>query len=215
MSSQDIAGLPEVIPVFPLHGVLLLPGGLLPLNIFEKRYLSMVEDAMRSDHMIGMVQPESPDDEDVLFQVGCAGRITEFQPTGDGRYLITLTGVCRFRVMDEIVSGRLYRQVRVDWKEYAKDLSPPAGNGIDREHLFDLVETYFGRHDMTCNRAQMADSPSERLVTCLAMICPFDPFEQQALLEARDGAERAARLMTLLEMSLSRPTCGCCSDKCH
>ncbi len=213
--APDFENLPDYIPIFPLHGVLLLPRGQLPLNIFEKRYLEMVEDSMRSHRMIGMIQPERPADEHPIFKVGCAGKITSFQETSDGRYLITLTGICRFRIDGELSSTTRYRQAKVNWNEYQKDFLKPVINGINRNRLHDLLKVYFHHHELTCDWTHIENAPDERLITCLSMICPLDPYEKQALLEAADCEERAEKFMSMLEFAVKFSSCERCSEKCH
>jgi Lon protease-like protein len=193
--------LPETLPVFPLPGVLLLPMGNLPLNIFEKRYLSMVEDAMASPHrLIGMIQPR--DESESLYEVGCAGKITEFRETGDGRFLITLNGICRFRIKGELGGETLYRRARIDWSPYAKDLTMPACLDINRDKLNSLLQTYFSLQDMNCDWETIKKTPDSRLMTCLAMVCPFSAKEKQALLEAPCCKTRAETFITMLEMAV-------------
>lgn len=201
--------LPKDLPVFPLEGVLLLPTGNLPLNIFEKRYLSMVDDAMASHRMIGMIQPK---DENVnLYEIGCAGKITEFRETGDGRYLITLNGICRFRIREELSVNTLYRQVRSDWNEFQKDLIVPECLDVDRDKLNGLLQSYFSSQDMNCDWEAVKKAPDSRLITCLAMVCPFDAKEKQALLEAPCCKTRAETFMTMLEMAVkARQECKSC-----
>lgn len=202
--------LPESLPIFPLGGVLLLPRGRLPLNIFEPRYLAMVEDAMAGKRIIGMIQPRDEKTADV-FKTGCAGKITEFSETDDGRYLITLTGVCRFDVDEELPQSRGYRRVRPRWSKYEKDLAEPGCPGLNKDRLTALLRKYFNQQDMTCDWGAVEGAPDDKLITCLAMICPFDPSEKQALLEAQCGKTRADMFMTMLEMAVCGPGC----DKKH
>ncbi len=202
--------LPETIAVFPLPGVLLLPSGNLPLNIFEKRYLKMVEDAMGGSRMIGMIQPK--DSGDRLYDVGCAGKITEFKETADGRYLITLTGISRFRIEEELNVNTPYRQIRAGWSTYKHDLETPACLDLDRAKLLSMLQSYFSAQEMNCDWEAVKKAPDSRLVTCLAMVCPFEPEEKQALLEAPCCKTRAAAFMTMLEMAVKERQ-GCKS--CH
>jgi uncharacterized protein len=197
--------LPETIPIFPLTGVLLLPRGRLPLNIFEPRYLAMTRDALAAERLIGMVQPSDPRPSGMnppVYPVGCAGRITAFAETEDGRFLITLTGVSRFRSQEELplVSG--YRRVVADWRPFADDLEDAAEPGFARDRLLRGLRGYFGRHNISADWEAIAKAPGERLVTTIAMVCPFDPSEKQALLEAADFAERARLLTALVEMAV-------------
>lgn len=194
----------STVPVFPLPGVLLLPRGLLPLNIFEPRYIAMFDDALASDRMIGMVQPveqAGADPVPELYRVGCAGRITSFDETDDGRYVVTLTGICRFRVGEELPIGRGYRRVRSDWSEFAGDLEPGPVR-IDRPRFMGALSGYFRKHAIEANWEAIEDTPDERLVTSLAMICPFAPSEKQALLEATTVDRRAEMMIGLMEMAV-------------
>lgn len=205
--------LPDSLPIFPLNGVLLLPGGQLPLNIFEPRYLAMTDAALRDSRLIGMVQPReiprnlSDDDTVAVYETGCAGRITHFEETGDGRYLITLTGVARFKIAEEqpLLGG--YRRVKPQWT-YPKDKETADCLGIDRAHLTHMLEEYFSLQGLNCDWQAIEGAPDNRLITCLAMICPFDAREKQALLEAECCKARAKLFMTLLEMALSGPCDG-------
>ena len=193
------------LPVFPLPGVLLLPRGLLPLNIFEPRYLAMVEDALAGDRLIGMIQPRpgnwgaapAP-----LYAVGCAGRITSFDETDDGRYLITLTGLCRFRVEAELEERRGYRRVRPGWSGFAADMAEPDRAEIDRAGLDQALADYFRVAGLSADWDAIGQTPDERLVTSLAMICPFEPQEKQALLEAKDLCERTRVMLSIIQMAI-------------
>jgi Lon protease-like protein len=203
----SLSDLPSTIPVFPLPGVLLLPRGTLPLNIFEPRYLAMTEDALAtSDRLIGMIQPTEPERENKppsLYSVGCAGRIASFSETDDGRYLITLSGVCRFGVSDEVATMRGYRRVVPDFARWQGDLITEAAHAsIERDRLLAALKAYFARNGMSADWNAITDSPDDRLVTTLSMFCPFEPQEKQALLECEGLAERAATLIALLEMGM-------------
>lgn len=217
----DFKELPDQIPVFPLYGVLLLPGGKLPLNVFEPRYLDMVQDALRADRIIGMIQPENREDETSLFKTGCAGRITEFEETNDGRYLLVLSGLCRFDVSEELSVTTKYRKVKADWSSYRHDMEEPVISGIERELLLDSVGKYFCVHDLTCDWERVQEATCEDLVTCLSMVCPFNAFEKQKLLEAKDHEERAEKFIRLIKESIENAvlggSCGCsgCPSKCH
>jgi Lon protease-like protein len=200
-----IGDLPRALPVFPLTGVLLLPRGRLPLNIFEKRYLAMFDDAIGGDRLIGMIQPSDPHSGDMappLYSVGCAGRITSFNETGDGRYLVALDGVARFRIGEELPLHRGYRRVIPDWSAYAADLIEDDG-AVDRQRLIELLRAYFRQHQLSANWEAIEQTPDERLVTSLAMICPFEPPEKQALLEAGCLSDRAKLMMSLLEIAIA------------
>ncbi len=201
--------LPQTIPVFPLPEVLLLPRGRLPLNIFETRYLAMVEDALAADRMIGMIQPlepNGPDSTPGLYGTGCAGRIIRFEETEDGRFLISLSGVCRFTVTEELSPVSDYRRVRADWSDFRSDLEPIAEAGLDRDRLLSALRGYFDAHGIEADWDALREAPEERLVTCLSMICPFGALEKQALLEARDLPARTQVLMALIEMGTA--SCG-------
>ncbi|WP_114393191.1 LON peptidase substrate-binding domain-containing protein [Oleisolibacter albus] len=195
--------LPHSIPVFPLTGVLLLPRGKLPLNIFEPRYLAMTRDALAGDRMIGMIQPMPREGAGPpsLYPMGCAGRITSFTETEDGRFLVTLTGVCRFRPGLELATTRGYRRVVPDWGGFEADLEETDG-GIDRPRLLAGLKAYFRQQDISANWDAIGEAPDERLVTSLSMICPFEPPEKQALLEAPDLPTRAKMLLALIEMAV-------------
>ncbi|MGB9153144.1 MAG: LON peptidase substrate-binding domain-containing protein [Alphaproteobacteria bacterium] len=207
ISAKTIASaLPEELPVFPLAGAVLLPQARLPLNIFEPRYLAMIEDALGKGRLIGMIQP-STDDESAsspppLYSVGCAGRITSFNETDDGRLLVVLTGTCRFRVISEMPATRLYRTVRPDWKPYLADLNESEPTEIDRARLIDLLQIYFKKHSISVDWSVVQNAPNDVLVPTIIMICPLEPNEKQALLEAESFAARARMLVTLLEMAV-------------
>ena len=195
--------LPPVIPIFPLTGVLLLPRGRMPLNIFEPRYLAMVSDALAYPRLIGMVQPREGQGDagnPPVYTVGCAGRITGFGELDDGRYEITLTGVARFAIMEELALVKGYRPVRVDWSRFRGDLVPTEG-GVDRDRLLGALKPYLKRHKVKTDWDAIAKTPDDRLVTSLAMVCPFAPSEKQGLLEAEGLPARARLLTALLEMA--------------
>jgi uncharacterized protein len=197
--------LPEIVPIFPLTGVLLLPRGKLPLNVFEPRYLAMTEDALSGNRMIGIIQPSDPLSRasvPPVYPIGCAGRITSFSETDDGRYLITLTGVCRFETARELPIVRGYRRVDVSWERFAADLEEPGPALFDRARLVEGLHTYFKIQGISANWDAIESTPDERLVTSLAMICPFEPSEKQALLECGSLSERATMMVAIIEMSV-------------
>jgi uncharacterized protein len=197
--------LPEIVPIFPLTGVLLLPRGKLPLNVFEPRYLAMTEDALSGNRMIGIIQPSDPLSRasvPPVYPIGCAGRITSFSETDDGRYLITLTGVCRFETVRELPIVRGYRRVDVSWERFAADLEEPGPALFDRARLVEGLRTYFKIQGISANWDAIESTPDERLVTSLAMICPFEPSEKQALLECGSLSERASMMVAIIEMSV-------------
>jgi len=196
--------LPEVFPVFPLAGALLLPRGRLPLNVFEPRYLNMVDDALASRRLIGMIQPVASDDLENpgLFPVGCIGRITAFRETGDGRYLITLTGLCRFNVSEELPCTTPYRQVHGDFTPYTDDLLPAEPNDeIGRDRLLEALKAYLGRRRMDTDWDAIQKASNEGLVNSLSMIGEFNAEEKQLLLEAQTLAKRAEILTALIEFA--------------
>ena len=197
--------LPEIVPIFPLTGVLLLPRGKLPLNVFEPRYLAMTEDALSGNRMIGIIQPSDPLSRasvPPVYPIGCAGRITSFSETDDGRYLITLTGVCRFETVRELPIVRGYRRVDVSWERFAADLEESGPALFDRARLVEGLRTYFKIQGISANWDAVESTPDERLVTSLAMICPFEPSEKQALLECGSLSERASMMVAIIEMSV-------------
>ena len=196
--------LPAEAAVFPLPGALLLPRGKLPLNIFEPRYLAMIEDALGGGRVIGMIQPdenrpEGPDGP-ALYSVGCLGRIVSFSETDDGRYLVTLAGMCRFRVRGEIETRRGYRRVALDTAPFRGDMASPKEPTVDRPALLDALRAYFDARSFQANWSAIEDMDADALVTTLSMVCPFEPVEKQALLEAPDTTARADTLRALLQM---------------
>ena len=200
--------LPAILPIFPLTGMLLLPRGRLPLNIFEPRYLAMTRDALAGERLIGMVQPSDPaasGSNPPVYPTGCAGRITSFSETDDGRFLITLTGTSRFRIREELPMLEGYRRVVPDWHEFARDLGNEEEPGFDRERLLRGLKGYFQQHQISADWDAITSVSGDRLVSSIAMICPFDPSEKQALLEASDLAERARLLTAIVEMAVMQP----------
>ena len=208
-AEDPIDRLPETIPVFPLPGVLLLPGGRLPLNIFEPRYVAMMDDALGApQRVIGMIQPTETEGGPAagLYAVGCLGRITSFaeQDGGPYRYLITLSGLCRFTVREEMEGLRGYRRMRVDYAPWRGDLHPQSTDGIERAALLRTIKRYFKTSDIAADWEAISGTPEDRLITTLAMVCPFSANEKQALLEAADPSTRARVLMALMEMASLR-----------
>ena len=207
----SFAQLPETIPVFPLDTVLLLPGGQVPLNIFELRYVQMTQDALASrDRMIGMVLPKqtpsSTSRKTNLYSVGCAGRITSFEETADGRFLVTLTGYCRFAIKQEIETIRGYRRMAVDWSDYEKDLTIQPNSEINRSLLLDKLKRYMGILSIDMDWGSVAQTPNFNLVTFFSMSLPFQLEQKQSLLECVSVEERADLLVTLIETELERST---------
>ncbi len=217
LSIQDTykspADLPSELPIFPLGGALLLPRAHLPLNIFEPRYLKMVDDAMRTHRLIGMVQPDSaagikmqgqPDTKPSVYGVGCAGRITSFSETDDNRFLITLSGISRFHVTGEIESDEPYRICRADFASFADDLKPGLGEeDVDRDALLEAFQKFLDANSMEADWEEVVETPTELLVNTLCILSPYDAAEKQAMLEAETLKTRAETLITLTEMVLA------------
>ena len=206
--------LPAIIPVFPLPGALLLPRGQMPLNIFEPRYLAMIDDAMRSGHrLIGMIQPDTahPGSEQKpnLFRIGCVGRITQIAETGDGRYLIQLTGIARFRIEEELSEPTPYRQCRVAYAPFADDFVARKGEDeVDRASLLRALSAFLKANDLKADWEGIEDAPNEALVNALAMMSPYGAAEKQALLEAPDLKTRAEILVAMTEIELAKNATG-------
>ena len=197
--------LPTEFAIFPLPGALLLPGGKLPLNIFERRYLAMFEDCMSEGRVVGMIQPDelrpATPSGPALYRVGCVGRLSSFSETDDGRMLVTLTGLIRFTIKVELEMQRGYRRIRADLARFRADLDEASPTGdLDRDGLVDALRAYFATRGFDANWEAIDEMPDEALISTLAMVCPFDPAEKQALLEAPDTANRASTLLTLLRM---------------
>jgi Lon protease-like protein len=202
--------LPEVIPVFPLPGALLLPRGQMPLNIFEPRYLALIDDSLRDGHrLIGMIQPDaalaSPTDKPALYRIGCVGRITQLAESGDGRYLVELTGVSRFRIEQELPVKTAYRQCRVTYAPFADDFVPRKGeSAVDRTALLRTLGDFLKANDLKADWEGIENAPNEALVNALAMMSPYGPAEKQALLEAPDLKTRAEILIAITEIELAK-----------
>jgi uncharacterized protein len=202
--------LPATVSVFPLPGALLLPRGQMPLNIFEPRYLAMVDDCMRDGHrLIGMIQPDAihagTGDKPPLFKVGCVGRITHLAESGDGRYLIELTGVARFRVEQELPVKTAYRQCRVTYAPFADDFIARKGeNAVDREAVITALRSFLKANDLKADWEGIEDAPNEALVNALCMMSPYGAPEKQALLEAPDLKTRAELLVAITEIELAK-----------
>ena len=200
--------LPATINVFPLSGVLLLPRGQLPLNVFEPRYLALVDAALKGTRLIGIIQSTQSEEKvlkPALAAIGCAGRLTSFRESEDGRYLVTLTGVCRFRVMEELAADTPYRQVKADFAPFLCDLAAADESNFPRERLLAALKDYLSRRDLQADWKSVLAAPPETLVNALAMLCPFEAAEKQALLEAPGWGERVDTLIALLEMDNAGP----------
>ena len=203
------ADCPPIIPVFPLPGALLLPRGQMPLNIFEPRYLAMVDDALRTERVIGMVQPDAEGGGTPmaprLYRVGCAGRICQFAETGDGRYLISLTGISRFRIESELAVATGYRRCQVSYEGFAVDFEARAGEAaVDREGVLKALRDFVEGNDLKVDWGGIEEAPNEALVNALCMMSPFGVREKQAMLEAPDLKSRAEVLIAVTEMELAR-----------
>lgn len=196
---------PDVIPVFPLPGALLLPRARLPLHLFEPRYLQMLDDTLKTDHrLIGMVQPfEGPDKQDQLHSIGCAGRLTAFSETEDGRYMVTLSGMSRFRIQQEVEGFTPYRRCEVSWDGFGRDLGPTEkDDGFEREGFMTLLNRFFDDQGLKTDWDSLTEAEDELLINSLSMLCPFEPEDKQALLEAPSLTTRRETLVTLIEFAL-------------
>ncbi|WP_227285772.1 LON peptidase substrate-binding domain-containing protein [Boseongicola sp. H5] len=200
------ADLPQTIPLFPLPGALLLPRSRLPLHIFEPRYLAMLDDALKTSHrLIGMVQPrEVPGKSDKrLHAIGCAGRVTQFSETEDGRYMITLSGISRYRVTREVSGFSPYLKADISWEGFEADLGGvEKDRSFDRPRFLDLLSRYFEALSLSTDWDSLKDAEDELLINSLSMLCPFEPEEKQALLEAPSLGTRRETLVTLIEFAL-------------
>jgi len=205
--------LAAVIPVFPLPGALLLPRGQMPLNIFEPRYVAMIDDALRVGHrLIGMIQPDTahpgPEDKPNLFKIGCVGRITQIAESGDGRYLLQLTGIARFRIEEELPVTTPYRQCQVTYA-FPDDFTPRKGeDDVDRTSLLRSLTAFLDANNLKADWEGIENAPNEALVNALAMMSPCGTAEKQALLEAPDLKTRAEILVALTEIELAKKTSG-------
>jgi hypothetical protein len=205
------ADLPQTLPLFPLAGAILFPRGILALNIFEPRYLNMIDDALAAERLIGMIQPATGDEDEPvpeLADVGTVGRITTFSETDDGRYLVTLTGVCRFGFERELQAGTPYRQAFVSYDEFAADFAQADGARIDRDALMGSLRTYAALHGYQVDWAAVEEAPTETVINVAAQICPFEPVAKQALLEAVTLEERCRALVALVEWGAPRDGAG-------
>ena len=202
--------LPGVIPVFPLPGALLLPRGQMPLNIFEPRYLAMIDDSLRDGHrLIGMIQPDPAhggrNDKPALYKTGCVGRITQLAESGDGRYVIELTGVARFRIEQELSVKTAYRQCRVTFAPFADDFVARKGEDkVDRDAVLTALRAFMKANKLEADWEGIDQAPNEALVNALAMMSPYGAAEKQALLEAPDLKTRAELLVAITEIELAK-----------
>lgn len=196
--------LPDTIPIFPLPGALLLPRARLPLHLFEPRYLAMLDDALKTRHrLIGMIQPYDGPGGEKLHTIGCAGRVSAFSETDDGRYMITLAGVSRFRATEEVSGFTPYRRCEVEWVGFERDTGPAEKDkGFDRDGFMELLRRYFAAQALSTDWESLKEAEDELLVNSLSMLCPFEPEDKQALLEAPSLATRRETLVTLIEYAL-------------
>lgn len=196
--------LPEILPVLPLAGVVLMPREILPLNIFETRYLALIEEAMKQGRILGLIQPKAGKEETPpLYQVGSAGRIVSFAETADGRFLVNLIGVSRFALEEELPpSEKGFRRARVSWTLFAGDREPAAPFAFDRPRLMTTLKPYFRIHGIAAEWEIVENTPPERLIASLSMVCPLPPNEKQALLETATPQARGELLISLLEMAV-------------
>ncbi len=203
---MNAADLPDIIPIFPLPGALLLPRTRLPLHIFEPRYLQMLDDAFKTKHrLIGMIQPrEVPGSSEKRLQaIGCAGRLTGFSETEDGRYMITLSGVSRYRVIDEVQGFAPYRRCKVEWSPFGRDLGDTElDRSFNRDGFMALLGRYLQALDLSTDWGSLKDAEPELLINSLSMLCPFQPEDKQALLEAPSLPTRRESLVTRMEFAL-------------
>ncbi len=211
------ADLPQRIPVFPLLKAILLPRSTLPLNIFEPRYLAMLDDVISGARVLGIIQPERTESEDEspvgkavrLRRVGCTGRLTAFQELDDGRLVITVTGIARFDVAQEMLTAKPYRVCEVSYERFKDDFAPGVGeDDVDREDLIRVFKSYLDAHDLKADWKAIHNAPTEFLVNSLSIMCPYGPEEKQALLEAHDLKTRAEVLTALAEMELASGESG-------
>ena len=204
MQRIALRDLPETIPVFPLSGALLLPRARLPLHIFEPRYLTMIEDALKTQtRLIAMVQPTGDGDTPPLHRIGCAGRIMSFSETEDGRYMVTLAGVSRFRIVEEVEGFTPYRRVSVNFQDFASDLKGPERDpGFDRDSFLAMLKRYFEAEELQTDWDSIRDAEDEMLINSLSILCPLDVEDKQALLEAPRLSDRRETLATLMEFAL-------------
>jgi len=206
LSMIQFKDLPDTIAVFPLPGALLLPRARLPLHLFEPRYLAMLDDVLKTpSRLIGMVQPFEGAGGEQLHRIGCAGRVSAFSETEDGRYMITLSGISRFRVVDEVEGFTPYRRCRVQWDGFSRDLGTVENDkAFDRQGFMQALGKYFEEEGLKTDWESLGDADDELLINSLSMLCPFEPEDKQALLEAPSLSTRRETLTTLIEFALRR-----------
>ena len=190
---------PDVIPVFPLSGVIYFPKTNLPLNIFEQRYLDLVNDAFNKDKLMGMVQ--SKKENDAVYDVGCLGKISDYQKSKDGRVLINLTGVSRFRILKEVINKKLYREFKVDYQNFSED-PETSNNDIDVNNLKEKAKTFFKRNGLLLNWVEFEKLDQAQRINTLAMIAPISNEEKQKLLEAISIQNKVKTLESIISFYL-------------
>lgn len=200
------ANLPKLLPLFPLSGAVLLPRARLPLNIFEPRYLTMFEDVLKTrERLIGMIQPLNIETDTPLHAIGCAGRVSSFTETDDGRYMVSLTGISRFVIKEQIEGGQPYLQARIGWQEFERDLGGAEQDaGFDRDSFLNLLERFFAIEELDTDWDNLKKAEVEMLVNSLSMLSPFSPEDKQALIETTTLTSRRETLVTLMEFALRR-----------
>ena len=209
IDTPAFADLPQTIPVFPLPGLLLLPGAQLPLHLFEERYRDMIRDAIKADRTIGIVQPRDPNNSEwapTLYGIGCLGRIVSFRESEDGRYYTNLTGVCRFDVTGEITGEIQYRRMTVDYTRYEKDMAADRDDAtglIDRTTFMPSLKAFLTQFDVNVDWDALDKVDDVPLLRSLAMTCPFEPSEKQAILEAETSADRGRLITALIQMAVA------------
>ena len=200
---KKIEEIPSKISIFPLNGALLLPRSQLPLNIFEPRYLEMIDNSISSDRLIGMIQTQESN-ENQLYSIGCLGKITSFTELSDSRFIITLNGICRYKVTQELDTLTPYRQVKVSYEDFENDLTPGFNQDkADRDKLLDVLKRYLEKNNLQIDWEAVKGSPTETLVNSLCSLSPYSAEEKQALLEAEDIQKRNELLIAMTEMALS------------
>jgi uncharacterized protein len=210
LNPVSIADLPQVIALFPVSGALLLPRGQIPLTVFEPRYRAMIDDALKANRMIGMIQPEEDENDFLrqkipLYSIGCLGRITQFIDTEEDRYLVTLSGLTRFRILEEMSVTTPYRKARVDFSEFSSDFEDTFGEDtVDRSSVLETLRNFAKANDFEIEWRGVKEAPTEALINALSMMAPFGIREKQALLEATDLRARAEILIAMTEADIAR-----------
>lgn len=200
--------LPETLPIFPLPNAIIMPGSNLPLNIFEPRYLNMFQDAMKTHHLIGMIQPKNDDATPEVYEIGCAGRITRYQETQDGRLEVNLSGICRFRIIEEIRTTRGYRLIRPDWQLFEVDFESPDIMPHDDEYLVNTLKHYFQHKKMQVDWEILDKLETDELINSMITVLPLTVEDKQALIEAETLIDRLQYFCAILESSFKSSHSG-------